>query len=136
MVVTCAVQQSPLGSVLLVDDEDMVRQSSVNMLSELGYDVVEAASAEQALELMEHGLQPALLITDHLMPGMTGTELARRIQLIYPSIPVLIVSGYTDVETFAPDLPLLPKPFRIEDLAAWLADLPASAPATPTCRAQ
>ncbi|WP_323162549.1 response regulator, partial [Pseudomonas rhodesiae] len=75
------LQESPLvrGTVLLVDDEELVRASTAYMLAELGYCVVEAASGEQALELM-HTKQPFdLLVTDHLMPGISGTELARAV---------------------------------------------------------
>jgi CheY-like chemotaxis protein len=120
------VTKSLLGTVLLVDDEDLVRQNAASMLNEFGYDVVEASSAEQALEIIERGLRPILLITDHLMPGTTGTELARQIQDIHPKTPVLIMSGYADVEAFAPDLPLLRKPFRSQELGACLAGLSAS----------
>ena len=111
------------GTVLLVDDEDIVRLSTADMLIELGYKVVEAASAEEALKLIDRGLRPDLLVTDHLMPGMSGTELARRLQNTQPSAKVLIVSGYAEAEGIAPDLPRLTKPFRSADLAASLAAL-------------
>lgn len=56
---------------LLVDDEEAVRISTAAMLAELGYVVIEAASAEEALRLIANGAQVRLVITDHLMPGMT-----------------------------------------------------------------
>jgi signal transduction histidine kinase len=111
------------GAVLLVDDEDLVRLSTADMLTELGYIVLEARSAEEALEMIEGGLRPDLLITDHLMPGMSGTELARAVREQFPSTKVLVVSGYADTEGIAPDLPRLTKPFRNADLAASLAGL-------------
>jgi CheY-like chemotaxis protein len=111
------------GTALLVDDEDIVRLSTADMLIELGYTVVEAATAEEALKLIDRGLQPDLLVTDHLMPGMSGTELARTLQNSRPSAKVLIVSGYAEAEGIAPDLPRLTKPFRNADLAASLAAL-------------
>jgi signal transduction histidine kinase/CheY-like chemotaxis protein len=111
------------GTVLLVDDEEFVRATAADMLADLGYGVVEAGSAEQALRLMGEGLVPNLLVTDHLMPGLTGTELARIVRLQRPTLPVLIVSGYAEVEGIAPDLPRLPKPFRRADLAASLTGL-------------
>jgi CheY-like chemotaxis protein len=111
------------GTVLVVDDEELVRASTADMLADLGYAVVEAASAEEALQLVEAGLAPRLLITDHLMPGMSGTELAREVQRRLPGVSALIISGYADVEGIAPDLPRLEKPFRRDDLADRLATL-------------
>ncbi|WP_375452174.1 PAS domain S-box protein [uncultured Devosia sp.] len=111
------------GTALLVDDEDLVRFSTADMLTELGYSVVEASSAEDALRLVNAGLHPDLLVTDHLMPGMSGTELARALLAGQPGMKVLVVSGYADVEGIAPDLARLTKPFRHHDLAAGLAAL-------------
>ncbi len=91
------------------------------MLRELGYDVVEARSAEDALKLFEQGLTPKLLVTDHLMPGISGTQLARSVLAAHPDVQVLIVSGFSEVEDVAPDLPRLTKPFRREDLASMLS---------------
>lgn len=111
------------GTVLLVDDEDLVRLSTAEMLIELGHEVVEAGSAEEALRLLNGGLFPDLVVTDHLMPGMSGTELARRIQAERPNVKVLIVSGYAEAVGIAPDLPRLTKPFRNLELAASLDSL-------------
>jgi len=111
------------GTALLVDDEELVRMSTADMLSDLGYEVVEAPSAEEALRLVRGGLRPELLITDHLMPGMNGTDLARIVQLEVPGLHVLLVSGYADSDGVAPDLARLAKPFRNDELAASLADL-------------
>ena len=111
------------GVVLLVDDEELVRLSTADMLSELGYEVVEAASAEEALRLLDGGLAADILVSDHLMPGMTGSDLARAIVERRPGTPVLIVSGYAEAEAMAPDLPRLTKPFRQTDLVASLAGL-------------
>jgi PAS domain S-box-containing protein len=109
------------GRVLLVDDEEIVRASTADMLAELGYEVIEAASAEEALARIGAGPAPDLLITDHLMPGMTGTELVRRLREERPGLPALLISGYAEVEDLAPDLPRLAKPFRQADLAASIA---------------
>ena len=111
------------GTALLVDDEDVVRMSTADMLAELGYEVVEAPSAEEALRLFNRGLHFDVLITDHLMPGMTGVDLARAIRERRPDTPVLIVSGYAEAEGVAPDLPRLTKPFRLPELAASVAQL-------------
>ncbi len=117
-----------LGTALLVDDEDLVRMSTADMLSDLGYSVVEAASAEEALRLMQNGLRPDLLVTDHLMPGMSGADLARAVHAERPGTPVLVVSGYAESEGIAPDLPRLSKPFRTDELAGSLAQLAGSMP--------
>lgn len=110
-----------VGRVLLVDDEDAVRAAAAQMLDDLGYEVIEADNADAALRLIADGLVPDLLVSDHLMPGMTGTELARQLRARLPQVGVLIVSGYADVETLSPDLAHLPKPFRQADLEQAIA---------------
>ncbi|WP_242138949.1 PAS domain-containing protein [Sphingomonas sp. TREG-RG-20F-R18-01] len=111
------------GRALLVDDERFVRLSTGNMLNDLGYDVTEAASAEDALALLAEDDGFTLLVTDHLMPGMNGTELARTVRATWPRLPVLIVSGYAELDGVASDLPRLTKPFRSAELAAALAEM-------------
>jgi len=110
------------GTVLLVDDEDLVRSSTADILADLGYAVVESSSAEEALGLVAQGIRPDLLVTDHLMPGMDGVELARLLKQQLSSLRVLVISGYAEVEGVAADLPRLEKPFRRADLAKVLAD--------------
>ena len=114
------------GIALLVDDEELVRMSTADMLIDLGFEVVEASSAEKALELINGGDALDLLVTDHLMPGMTGADLAREVRSMKPGLPVLVVSGYAEVEGIAPGLPRLTKPFRNAELAASLATLMGS----------
>jgi CheY-like chemotaxis protein len=111
------------GLALLVDDEDVVRSITADMLEEFGYEVREANSAEAALALVTAGLSPDLLVSDHLMPGMSGVELALELRKSKPDLPVLIVSGYADVEGLTPGLPRLVKPFRSTELAASLSAL-------------
>ena len=89
------------GTVLLVDDEDLVRSSTADMLADLGYAVVEAPSAEEGLRLVAQGLQPDVLVTDHLMPGMDGVELARLLREQLPRLRLLVVSGYAEAEGVA-----------------------------------
>jgi PAS domain S-box-containing protein len=110
------------GRVLLVDDEALARGSAAEMLDQAGYDVVEAASAEAALErLAQESFD--IMITDHLMPGLSGAELARRAREAWPALPVLVVSGYADVDDIVPDLPRLAKPFRQAELLDAVAEL-------------
>lgn len=111
------------GSVLLVDDEDLVRASTADMLVDMGYDVREASSAEEALSLITGGLRPSIVITDHLMPGMTGVDLAATLRTRLPDLPVLLVSGFAEHSGIDVQLPLLSKPFRNSDLAQSIAAL-------------
>jgi CheY-like chemotaxis protein/two-component sensor histidine kinase len=109
------------GHALLVDDEDLVRMSTADMLADMGFDVLEAGSAEEALRLLHGGAEVDILVTDHLMPGMSGANLARAARTLRPRLPVLIVSGYAEAEGVAPDLPRLVKPFRVAELAERVA---------------
>lgn len=108
------------GAALLVDDEVLVRMSTADMLSDLGYDVVEAASGEEAIRIVAEGKHFDLLVTDHLMPGMSGTDLIQRVRAMRPSMPALLVSGYAEIEALDAALPRLSKPFRKDELAASL----------------
>ncbi len=110
------------GTVLLVDDEEVIRITTAQMLADMGYAVIEVSSAKEALA---HLSDPRidLLVTDHLMPGMSGTDLARQARAKRPGLPILIISGFAEVEDIAPDLPRLMKPFRAVELAAGLASL-------------
>jgi PAS domain S-box-containing protein len=111
------------GTVLLVDDEPLVRSSTADMLAEMGFAVIEFGSAEEAFARLEAGLEADLVVTDHLMPGMTGTELARHLRVTRPELPVLLISGYADAAGVDPNLPRLTKPFRHADLAAIIGGL-------------
>jgi PAS domain S-box-containing protein len=115
------------GAVLLVDDEELVRMVAAEILEELGYAVIEAASAEEALRIVAAGKHFDVMLTDHLMPGMSGTELARRVKAERPGAGVVLVSGYAEHEGVAPDLPRLTKPFGRDELALILSTL-ATAP--------
>jgi PAS domain S-box-containing protein len=113
---------SIVGTVLLVDDEPLVRASTADMLAEMGYEVVEADSGHDALAMLDLRA-PDLVITDHLMPGLSGTDLALILAAERPGLPVLIVSGYAELDGLPADLPRLTKPFRQADLAACVAAL-------------
>lgn len=114
---------SDRGVALLVDDEELVRMSTADMLSDLGFAVVEAGSAEEAVQVLKSGREVDVVVTDHLMPGLTGTELARHVQQTRPELPVLLVSGYAELEGVDADRPRLTKPFRKDELAAALLSL-------------
>jgi CheY-like chemotaxis protein len=109
--------------VLLVDDEELVRLCTADVLVDLGYDVIEAASGEQALRLLDEGPAPDVLVTDYLMPGMSGADLAQAVRARKPGLPILIVSGYANPDGIAPDVSRLRKPFRSAELAQSIANL-------------
>ncbi|MBB4146070.1 response regulator [Rhizobium rhizoryzae] len=111
------------GKTLLVDDEEVVRIHTAHMLDEIGFEVIEASSAEAALAALDNLSDLTLLVTDHLMPGMDGVELSKRVQALRPTLPCLIISGYADVERVAPDLQRLNKPFKVEVLQRMLAEM-------------
>jgi PAS domain S-box-containing protein len=108
------------GRILLVEDEEDVRAFVRRVLEQTGYDVTEAATGSDALVAATVGRPPDLLVTDILMPGMTGVELARRLREIRPGLPVLLVSGFAD-DPLVPgdqDMRFLTKPFRRNQLLA------------------
>jgi PAS domain S-box-containing protein len=109
------------GTVLLVDDEEYIRAITADMLTELGFKVHLAESAASALAMLEGGLLPDVVMTDHLMPGMTGVELALAVRARWPCVKLLLVSGFAEVEGLDPTLPRLIKPFVQGELAAALA---------------
>src|SRR6185436_12523361 len=84
-------------TILVVDDESMVRDVATLILLENGYDAIEAASAEAALELFERTDEPCdLLLTDIVMPKMSGTDLAARVLALRPKARVLFMSGFAE----------------------------------------
>ena len=111
------------GVALLVDDEDLVRASTADMLADLGFEVIEARSGEEALDILAKRPRVDLLVTDHIMPHMTGAELASTAVAERPGLRVLVVSGYSDAIGLASALPRLEKPFRQCDLSASISAL-------------
>lgn len=107
----------PAGTALLIDDEELVRTSVNAMLTELGYIVTEAASGAQALTLIGDESGFDLIVTDQLMPGMTGTELAAEVKRRKPEQRIVIISGYSELDEIGIGIPRLAKPFRQEELA-------------------
>jgi CheY-like chemotaxis protein len=116
-------------TLLLVDDDELVRMSTAEMLADLGYSVVQASSGVEALDLTRSG-KPAIdmLVTDFLMPGMNGVELAGAFRSIVPKAPVLLVTGYANI-TQGPgaELPRVMKPFSQSRIASRIAELLGSA---------
>ena len=108
----------------LVDDDALIAASTLALLEDLGHKVVEASSGREALKLLEGGLHPDLIITDHAMPGMTGIEFAVRVRTRKPDIPIVLATGYAELEGAQPiDLPRLAKPFTQDQLSAVIGRL-------------
>jgi PAS domain S-box-containing protein len=115
-------------TVLVVEDDDMVRGIAVDHLAVLGYRTVEARNAVEALERLRSGARVDLLFTDVVMPGgMNGRELAQRARALRPGLKVLFTSGYTENAIvhhgrLDPGVLLLQKPYRRQALAQKLRD--------------
>jgi len=98
--------------VLVVDDDSLVLANTVAMLDDLGHDALPVRSGVEALAAVKAGTSFELLITDQLMPGMTGLELIQSVHQLRPELPVLLVSGFAELDRpVAVDVPLLAKPF-------------------------
>ena len=119
------VAESLQGSetILLVEDEKMVRDIALKILRNYGYTVLCAGDGEEALHICRHHQEPVqLMLTDVVMPGMSGRELAKRLEELHPEMKVLFMSGYTDnaiVHNGLLDkgIAFIPKPFTPVDLA-------------------
>nr|WP_183986925.1 ATP-binding protein [Sphingomonas jinjuensis] len=109
-------------AILLVDDEQLVRDGTAEMLRNMGHSVTAEDSAKRGLARLEAGEHFDAIVTDYMMPGMNGAQLAAAVQRHTPDLPVLVITGYAggDLEI---GLPHLSKPFRRADLAAALERL-------------
>jgi CheY-like chemotaxis protein len=119
-------KQDSGATILLVDDEELVRQISADELSETGHHVLEAASAPDALMLLRAGEPVDLVVTDVAMPGgMSGIELAREVRRLRRDLPVLLITGYDLHLAQSPDVmfPVLRKPYRPAELRAKVQEI-------------
>ena len=108
------------ASILLVDDDNAVREVTRAMLHELGYAVLEAGSGGAALDVLAREPKIDLMIVDFAMPGMNGAEVARQAQAKRPSLPILFVTGFSDRSGMAgvDETHILAKPFVYDELAS------------------
>jgi signal transduction histidine kinase len=113
--------------VLLVDDEEIVRHATAAQLRDLGYDVTEAGNAAAALQLLEQGWLPDVLVTDHVMAEMTGVRFAQQMRERQADLPVLIITGYANLTPRElKGFEVLRKPYRQAELAQSVARLLAN----------
>ena len=107
--------------VLLVEDEDTVRNVVARLLKKLGYEVSSAANADEAIAFFDGGGSFDLVVTDIVMPGLSGIEMSEVLKARFPELRFLFISGYTSRELgtapAAPPGPFLPKPFTMQELA-------------------
>jgi two-component system cell cycle sensor histidine kinase/response regulator CckA len=109
------------GTVLLVEDEPMVRTVAERALTRHGYQVLTATNGEEALEIIDRGDEIALLISDVVMPLMDGPTMVREARKTRPDLPILFMSGYAEEQLRKSidiaNVAFLPKPFSVQELA-------------------
>ncbi|WP_031440069.1 hybrid sensor histidine kinase/response regulator [Sphingomonas sp. FUKUSWIS1] len=118
------------GTILLVEDEDMVRAVAERALTRQGYSVLTAENGEVALEIMAKNGRPDLLITDVVMPTMDGPTMVRHAREKYPDLPIVFMSGYAEEQLRKSidldNVEFLPKPFSVQQLAEAARDVLAA----------
>ena len=116
------VEDIPTMTILIVDDDALISMSTVDMLEDLGHEVLEAHSGKRALEILREVERVDLMITDYSMPKMNGMELATTARELRPDLPILLATGYAELPSGpAIDLPRIDKPYHQERLAAGIA---------------
>jgi signal transduction histidine kinase len=103
--------------ILFVDDDPLIAMSTTEMLEDLGHHVIGVSSGLHALDILRSEQPIDLMMTDHVMPGMTGVELAAATREVRPSLPILLATGYAELPEGAQlDLPRLAKPYHQDQL--------------------
>jgi signal transduction histidine kinase/DNA-binding response OmpR family regulator len=110
--------------ILFVDDDPLIAMSTTEMLEDLGHHVIGATSGLHALDILKSEQPLDLMMTDHVMPGMTGLELAAATREVRPSLPILLATGYAELpDGVQVDLPRLAKPYHQDQLRDRLDQL-------------
>jgi PAS domain S-box-containing protein len=110
--------------ILFVDDDPLIAMSTTEMLEDLGHHVIGVSSGLHALDILKSEQPIDLMMTDHVMPGMTGLELAAATREMRPSLPILLATGYAELPEGAQlDLPRLAKPYHQDQLRDRLDQL-------------
>ena len=130
---TVAVPVAVSGTlILLVDDEPLVRMAASEHLQDLGYIVLEAGHANEALQVFDGNSSIALLVTDVGLPGIiNGRQLAEAIRVKRPDLEVLFITGYAENAVYGHlerGMHMLDKPFQMDAFAAKVAELLKQAP--------
>lgn len=108
---------SATSTILVVEDDAIVRMLIVDVLEELAFNVLEAAGSEQALDIVQDaGISIDLLMTDVGLPGMDGRELAAAARALRPQLPILFASGYAENLQVPVGMAVIGKPFSIDQL--------------------
>ena len=118
-------QDSGSATIMVVDDEIQLREVLVRQLRNEGYNVLEAGYGLEALEVARNSADPVdLVLSDIVMPGMIGTELAQRLLAEHPGIQVVLMSAHIVDELARPDkrwdVPVLRKPFEGRKMLAYV----------------
>ena len=121
------------ATVLVVDDDDAVRATTADVLNGLGYTVQQASDGASALEILNRGAAIDAMLTDVVMPGMSGPELARRVMSLRPRLPIIFISGYAEPEGLSGESlgRLVRKPFRAAELQEQIEEAIDQARAAP-----
>ena len=123
--------------ILLVDDDDLIRESAVPLLEVIGHSVTEAATGARAIQLLEEGLEVDLVILDMNMPGLSGAETLPRLLNLRPHLPVIMATGYSDDEIAPllagrPSVSGIRKPYSLREIQQKILSLNLQPdPATP-----
>jgi CheY-like chemotaxis protein len=107
--------------VLAVDDDVLVLTNTIAMLEDLGHTGIWASSGKEALEILRRGDAIDLVITDQAMPRMTGQELGEVIKKEWPDLPLVITTGYAEMDPEGTQWPKLAKPFTEVELGREIA---------------
>lgn len=119
-----AEEEGRVSTILVVEDETGIRELVRDVLQLAGYDVLTARNGNDALQMAESRGEPIhLVLTDLIMPGLDGLELARRLRVLQPDIKVILMSGYgedriDEVGGLQADMAVLEKPFTTPNLLA------------------
>jgi CheY-like chemotaxis protein len=119
--------------ILVVEDNDEVREVAIMLLDQLGYETVPVENGAAALDALATGGPVDLVFSDIVMPGEPdGIGLAQVVRQRFPAIPVLLTTGYAQAEAGATGIPILRKPYRLDTLAHALREALLGPPAPET----
>lgn len=104
-------------TVLVVEDNPMVRANAVHLFQDLGFTVIDTYNGAEALRLIKVHPEIGLLFLDVRMPGMSGPELAKAALRVRPNLKIVFTSGYVDERALPDEVPFVPKPWRVDQVS-------------------